>query len=90
MYEDINAGLIDTMSWAFSVRADEYDAKSHTRTITRIGKVYDVSAVCYPANPNTEISARTYFDGVIEEERRIDRERNEMKKRLEIKLKLER
>ena len=32
-------------------------------------KVYDVSAVSCPANPGTDISARSYFDGVIEMER---------------------
>jgi phage head maturation protease len=41
-----------------------------TRTILKIKKVYDVSAVSYPANGATDISARSYFDGVIEAERR--------------------
>ena len=36
----------------------------------KIKKVYDVSAVSYPANADTDISARSYFDGVIEAERR--------------------
>ena len=43
---------------------------THTRTILRIKKVYDVSAVSYPANVDTDIAARSYFDGVIEAERR--------------------
>ena len=30
-----------------------------TRTILEVGKLYDVSAVSFPANPNTDISART-------------------------------
>ena len=35
----------------------------------KVNKVYDVSAVSIPANPNTDISARDYFDGVIEAEK---------------------
>ena len=38
------------------------------RTITKIGKLYDVSAVSLPANPGTSISAR-FLDGAIEEAR---------------------
>ena len=69
LYEEIKAGLIDQMSFAFTVEEDSYAKDTHTRTISRIRKVYDVSAVSIPANPSTEISARSYFDGVIEAER---------------------
>lgn len=69
LYEDISSGLITKMSWAFTVADDEYDKRERTRTIKRIKKVYDVSAVSCPANPGTDISARSYFDGVIEMER---------------------
>lgn len=70
LYADMVAGLIYKMSWAFSVAEDAYDRDTHTRTILRVKKVYDVSAVSYPANPNTDISARSWLDGVIEAERR--------------------
>lgn len=69
LHEDISAGLITKMSWAFTVREDNYDRETHTRRILSIRKVFDVSAVSMPANPATEISARSYFDGVIEAER---------------------
>ena len=69
MYEDISAGLVTKMSWAFTVREDSYDRETHTRRILSIRKVYDVSAVSMPANPATEISARSWLDGVIETER---------------------
>lgn len=68
MHEDISAGLITKMSWAFTVREDSYDRETHTRRILSIQKVYDVSAVSMPANPATEISARSWLDGVIEAE----------------------
>ena len=78
MYEDIAAGLVTRMSWGFmpdwgSIE-DVYDeeTKRFTSTIHRVERVYDVSAVSLPADPNTEISARSYFDGAIE---RIEAER---------------
>jgi HK97 family phage prohead protease len=70
LYASIDAGLICKMSWAFTVSEDAYNKDTHTRTILKIKKVYDVSAVSYPANADTDISARSYFDGVIEAEKR--------------------
>lgn len=70
LYEEISNGLVTRMSWAFSVGADEYDRDSKTTTITRVKKVYDVSAVSLPADPNTEISARNLLNGVIEQSRK--------------------
>lgn len=69
LYENIKAGMVDQMSFAFTVAADSYDKDSHTRVIERFKRIYDVSAVSIPANPYTQISARSYFDGVIEAER---------------------
>jgi HK97 family phage prohead protease len=77
MYESIKAGLVTQMSWAFTVKEDSYNEKTHTRSILKVNKVYDVSAVSIPSNPNTDISARSYWDGVIEEERRRERVRAE-------------
>lgn len=87
MYESIKAGLVTQMSWAFRIEEDSYNEKTHTRSILKVAKVYDVSAVSIPANPNTDISARSYFDGVIEEERRRDLERQEVVNRIKNKLK---
>ena len=68
LYEMCKNGLIDRMSWGFTVPDDgwEYDAETRTSRITKVGKVYDVSAVSIPANQNTEIHARSYLDGAIE------------------------
>lgn len=78
MYEDIETGLVTRMSWAFmpvwdSIE-DVYDdeAKTITSTIHQVERVYDVSCVSLPVDPNTEISARSYFDGAI---KRIEAER---------------
>ena len=71
MFEEIQAGMYDQMSFAFIVGEDEYDKKEHTRTIRSIKKLFDVSAVSFPANPGTDIgvATRDYFNGVIEMER---------------------
>lgn len=71
MYEEIKAEMYTQMSFAFIVQEDSYDRDTHTRTILKIKKLYDVSAVSFPANPGTDISVatRARFDGFIEEER---------------------
>lgn len=69
-HNTIEAGLMYQMSWAFRVLKDAYDRSLHTRTILKIKKVYDVSVVSRPANGDTEISARSYIDGVIDVEKR--------------------
>ena len=71
MYEEIDTGMYYQMSFAFVVDDEEYDERSHTRIIRHIKKLYDVSAVSFPANPNTDIepSTRSKFDGFIEQER---------------------
>ena len=91
LYEEIKSGLITKMSFAFKVGTDHYESNSHTRVVDTITKVYDVSAVSIPANPDTEISSRNYFNGVIEAEKaeRLESERKEnVKKALKLKLKL--
>lgn len=70
LYEAISNGLIDKMSWGFVLEPDgyEWDEATRTSTITRVKKVFDVSAVSIPADQDTEIHARSYLDGVIERE----------------------
>ncbi|HJF31546.1 MAG TPA: HK97 family phage prohead protease [Sporosarcina psychrophila] len=87
LYEDISQGLVTKMSWAFTVADEEYNRDTRTRLIKRVKKVYDVSAVSIPANDDTLISARSFFDGVIEEEKQELLERR--RQLLRIKLKLE-
>lgn len=73
LYQEIKGGYTDKMSFGFTVAADTRDISEDAegyakvmRTITKIGKLYDVSAVSIPANPGTSISAR-FLDGAIEE-----------------------
>lgn len=95
MRDDIKAGNYTQMSFSFIVAEDHFDRASRTRVIDRIGKVFDISAVAFPANPGTNIglSMRDYFDGVIEMEKaeRLEREKRESEiRRLELRIKLER
>ena len=67
------------MSFAFTVADDgeEYDAETHTRRVTKIRKLYDVSAVDMPAYEQTSISARKSFEA----ERQKDFEKLEQERR---------
>ena len=75
LYESIKNGLVVEMSFGFIIDDDGFEWEEddegviHSR-ITKISKVFDVSAVSIPANPNTEISARAYLDGAIEAKRK--------------------
>lgn len=84
VFDDIVAGNYPQMSFAFVVAEDHYDSDTHTRVIDRIAKVFDVSPVSFPANPNTSLSVATrdYFNGVIEMEKaeRLEREERERQK----------
>lgn len=56
IYNAIKSGLIDKQSFAFSVEEDTYDYDTDTRTITKIGKLYDVSVVDQPFYNATDVS----------------------------------
>lgn len=85
LFEEIKGGYTNKMSFGFTVTGDEISevkggAKAiYLRTITRIGKLYDVSAVSLPANDGTEISARSFCDGVIAAAKEAERLRAERK-----------
>lgn len=85
LFADIEAGNYPQMSFAFTVADEHYDKATHTRVIEKIAKVFDVSAVSFPANPTTELSiaTRDYFNGVIEAEKaeRLEREALELERR---------
>jgi hypothetical protein len=70
LYELIKRGDVDKMSFAFTVRGDSYDNKTRTRTIQDIDKLFDVSAVDFPAYDTTSISARSFFELESENERK--------------------
>lgn len=58
VYKCIEAGLLDKMSFAFTVAEEKWDAETDTRTILKIDKLYDVSVVDMPFYDTTSIYAR--------------------------------
>lgn len=61
LYSEISRGDIDGMSFMFTVAEDrweELDSDYPKRFITKIGTVLEVSAVTFPAYPQTTIGAR--------------------------------
>lgn len=61
LYSAVERGDLDGMSFMFSVDGDKWDdieSDHPTRTITKLGKVFEVSAVTFPAYEATSISAR--------------------------------
>lgn len=91
-YRAITGGLVYQMSFAFTVREDTYTEKTPNtilRTITDVRKVYDVSSVDMPANPNTVIdgATRSAFEGYIgrrEQERLKAEARDRQKRKIKI------
>lgn len=92
LYQEIRGGYTDKMSFGFVVGEDkrettidhENDVEIVTRTITKITKLYDVSAVSIPANDATSISARRFADGVIERSKAERLERANKVKKIKI------
>lgn len=62
VYENIKAGNLDSMSFGFSVLADEWqqaDDGSYTRQIDKIENLYELSVVTLPAYDSTELTVDT-------------------------------
>ena len=77
LYDEIAGGYTNKMSFGFRVAEDKREITEDRdknevtvlRTITKISKLYDVSAVSLPANDGTSISSRTLGEGIIAEVR---------------------
>lgn len=70
LFKLIQLGEVDKMSFAFTVEQEAYNKDKRLRTIQRIKKLYDVSAVDIPAYDTTSINARNFFEVEIEKERK--------------------
>jgi len=58
LYKLIKRGDITQSSFAFTIDKDEWSEDRSTRTITKVGRLLDTSAVTYPASPSTTVAAR--------------------------------
>ncbi len=95
LYDEIRGGYTTRMSFGFTVAEDKWEeitdhntgrVTAH-RTILKLKKLYDVSAVSLPANDATEISARALSDGWIrraEQERLKARQAEENRRKIQI------
>ena len=90
-YLMVKEGLLDKCSFAFTIDEEEYDKKQHLRTITKIGKLYDVALVDFPFYNDTMVEARSldtrddFIAQVREKQKKellLELERKELLKRL--------
>jgi HK97 family phage portal protein/HK97 family phage prohead protease len=86
LYEAIEAGLIEKMSFAFTVAEESYDQATHTRSILKIQKLWDVSAVDTPAYDSTSIFARNRFQAEAESEKKAAEAAERRKRQLALEL----
>ena len=66
LYSAVKRGDISGMSFCFSVKSDKWvdlDSDYPTRHITALDKIFEVSAVTYPAYEQTSINARSVETG---------------------------
>lgn len=73
-YNDVKAGLIDKMSFAFTASGEEWEQETRTRKITAIERLFDVSLVSFPAYEQTEVHARSAFEALAGPDRKAYRE----------------
>ena len=89
IYNAIKSGLIDKQSFAFTVEEDDYDYDKDTRTIKKIGKVFDVSVVDQPFYNDTDVSIASKNDDFLERRAELRKEHEEKLKEEERKATIE-
>lgn len=91
LYSAVERGDISGMSFMFTVDKDSWDdieSEHPHRTIRAIGRVYEVSAVTFPAYESTSITARGLSDALesaktsLESAKAANRERRKQKIRI--------
>lgn len=88
MYEEISKGYIDKMSFAFTIAEEAFNKDERMWTIRRIKRIYDVSAVDFPAYEDTWVEARKA--AILEAEAQEKRQAAEAalaRRKLQLKLK---
>lgn len=81
----IKEKVLSKMSFAFTVKEEEYDYETDTRRIMAFDKIFDVSVVDVPAYESTEIYARNKEE--YEKEKRQYEEQKEQHEKLELEKK---
>jgi HK97 family phage prohead protease len=90
LYKSIQNGLIDKMSFAFTVAENgdvwEFENNETIRTVNKIDRLYDVSVVDTPFYESTSIYARS-FDLLDNEKKQLESKRALELEKLKIKVK---
>ncbi len=83
IYKMVQNGLLDKMSFAFTVKSQSWDRTGTIpkRTITEIERLFDVSIVDVPAYEGTSVYARS-LELLDDETRRLDNLELEKQKRI--------
>lgn len=93
LYSAIERGDISGMSFMFAADGDRWeglDTDKPTRHITSIAKVFEVSAVTFPAYAQTSITARGFADALesgaasLESAKAVKREEEKRKQKIKI------
>lgn len=87
VYSLVQEGGLDSCSFAFTVKEDSYNRETHTRTILKIDKLFDISIVDFPAYQDTDVSVRSYFEAEAEKIKTLESELLKRKRAI-LKLKL--
>ena len=90
IYKMIQAGLLDKMSFAFTVEEEKWDISTDTRTVLKIDRLYDVSVVDTPFYDTTSIYARALSTLESEKEKleNLRAKRELLKRKLSLILKV--
>ena len=90
IYKCIRSGLLDKMSFAFTVEEEKWDVATDTRTILKIDRLYDVSVVDTPFYDTTSIYARALSTLESEKEKleNLRAQKELAKRRLAMKIKI--
>lgn len=59
IYAMVKSGLLEKMSFSFTIGKDEWDYEKNERRILSIDKIFDVSIVDHPFYDDTEVFARS-------------------------------
>lgn len=81
LYSAVSRGDISGMSFMFSVDEQDWEdveSEHPTRTILKLGKVFEVSAVTFPAYEHTSIQARGLSDALDGAKESLERERRKL------------
>jgi HK97 family phage prohead protease len=86
LLEMIRRGDINQSSFGFTVEEDSWDDESGymVRTIKKIKRLFDVSAVTYPAYPDATVALRSMPIEVKEEEKEQKEEQNEKENKTDL------